>query len=222
MPQPPPARHASPPSSHAHPVLPRGAQSDMGDPPADEDEEAESARARSEGGSEADEDLEDDEVDSDEETDVDSDDDMVCSRPCRDACTRRTRAPHAPPGGEAPPLGHPPRPPHAQPAKTHALYPSRFACRARPPAPAPAVHTRASGPAHSRLGRAQSRPAPPHLPPPAPNPPPLAGGEAVGAVVHRAERVEQNVSSQLLRGWGAGPAAWSCGPTHTSQGVGRR
>ena len=67
----------------------------MGDPPADEDEEAESARARSEGESEADEDLEDDEVDSDEETDVDSDDDMVCSRPCRDACTRRTRAPHA-------------------------------------------------------------------------------------------------------------------------------
>jgi len=136
----------------------------MGDPPANE--EAESARARSEGGSDADDDLEDYEIDSDEETDVDSDDDMVCSRPCRDACTRRTRAPHAPPGGEAPPLGHPPRPPHAQPAKTHALYPSRFACRARPPAPAPAVHTRAFGPAHSRLGRAQSRPAPPHLPPP--------------------------------------------------------
>ena len=38
-------------------MLPRGAQSDMGDPPADEDEEAESARARSEGESESDEDL---------------------------------------------------------------------------------------------------------------------------------------------------------------------
>ena len=92
VPQPPPARHASPPPSHAHPVLPRRAQSDMGDPPAEEDEEAESARARSDGESEADDDLEDDEVDSDEETDVSSDDEMVCSRPRgTDACTRRTR-----------------------------------------------------------------------------------------------------------------------------------
>ena len=94
VPQPPPARHAS---SHAHPVLPRGAQSDMGDLPADEDEEAESPRARSEGESEADEDLEHDEVGSEdlEETDVDSDDELVLEAPPRRPARAARAAPHA-------------------------------------------------------------------------------------------------------------------------------
>ena len=160
VPQPPPARHAS---SHAHPVLPRGAQSDMGDLPADEDEEAESPRARSEGESEADEDLEHDEVGSEdlEETDVDSDDELVL---------------------EAPPR----RPARAARAAPHALHPSHFACRARTTRTR-APHSRLAS-AHSRLSRALSRRAPLHLAPPPPNPPLLVGGEEVGAAVHRAER----------------------------------
>ena len=125
---------------HAHPLLPRGAQSDMGDPPADEDEEAESARARSEGESEVDEDLEDDEVGSDEETDnVDSDDESVLEGPPR-------------------------RPARAARAAPHALHPSHLACCARTTRTR-APHSRLAS-AHSRLSRAPLHLAPPPPNPP--------------------------------------------------------